>query len=69
MSITDGKANMIGGLSNERDRILVAEGGLGGKLLISVLPLKGQKQIIHLNLKLIVDVGLVGSQMLENPFC
>lgn len=63
MSITDGEANMIGGLSNERDRIFVAEGGLGGNLLISVLPL------IHLDLKLTADVSLVGSQMLENPFC
>lgn len=56
----DGKANVIGGLNNDRDRILVAEGGLGGKLLTSILSLKGQNQIIHLDLKLTADVRLVG---------
>jgi GTPase involved in cell partitioning and DNA repair len=49
-----------GELNKEEDRILVAEGGLGGKLLTNFLPLKGQKRVIHLDLKLIADVGLVG---------
>uniref|UniRef100_A0A8C9Q2I9 GTP-binding protein 10 n=1 Tax=Spermophilus dauricus TaxID=99837 RepID=A0A8C9Q2I9_SPEDA len=40
--------------------ILIAEGGIGGKFLTNFLPLKGQKRIIHLDLKLIADVGLVG---------
>ncbi|KAF3819105.1 hypothetical protein GH733_013255 [Mirounga leonina] len=47
-------------LNKEKDRILVAEGGLGGKLLTNFLPLKGQKRVIHLDLKLIADIGLVG---------
>uniref|UniRef100_A0A8C6W6X6 GTP-binding protein 10 n=1 Tax=Nannospalax galili TaxID=1026970 RepID=A0A8C6W6X6_NANGA len=42
------------------DRILVAEGGLGGKLHTNFLPLKGQKRVIRLDLKVIADVGLVG---------
>ncbi|XP_053465023.1 GTP-binding protein 10 isoform X3 [Nycticebus coucang] len=60
ISITDENGKIIGELNNEGDRILVAEGGLGGKLLTNFLPLKGQKRIIHLDLKLIADVGLVG---------
>lgn len=49
-----------GELNKEEDRILVAKGGLGGKLHTNFLPLKGQKRIIHLDLKVIADVGLVG---------
>ncbi|XP_007530290.1 GTP-binding protein 10 [Erinaceus europaeus] len=60
ISVTDENGKIIGELNKENDRILVAKGGLGGKLLTNFLPLKGQKQIIHLDLKLIADVGLVG---------
>ncbi|XP_034523482.1 GTP-binding protein 10 isoform X2 [Ailuropoda melanoleuca] len=60
ISVTDENGKIIGELNKEKDRILVAEGGLGGKLLTNFLPLKGQKRIIHLDLKLIADIGLVG---------
>ncbi|MBZ3874191.1 GTP-binding protein 10, partial [Sciurus carolinensis] len=60
ISVTDENGKIIGELNKEEDRILVAEGGIGGKLLTNFLPLKGQKRIIHLDLKLIADVGLVG---------
>ncbi|XP_032161141.1 GTP-binding protein 10 isoform X2 [Mustela erminea] len=60
ISVTDEDGKIIGELNKEKDRILVAEGGLGGKLLTNFLPLKGQKRVIRLDLKLIADVGLVG---------
>uniref|UniRef100_A0A8I5R5G7 GTP-binding protein 10 n=1 Tax=Papio anubis TaxID=9555 RepID=A0A8I5R5G7_PAPAN len=60
ISVTDENGKIIGELNKENDRILVAEGGLGGKLLTNFLPLKGQRRIIHLDLKVIADVGLVG---------
>jgi Obg family GTPase CgtA len=60
ISITDETGKIIGELNKEEDRILVAEGGLDGKLLINFLPLKGQKGVIHRDLKLIADIGLVG---------
>ncbi|XP_074196802.1 GTP-binding protein 10 isoform X1 [Rhinolophus sinicus] len=60
ISVTDENGKIIGELNKEKDRILVAEGGLGGKLFTNFLPLKGQKRVIHLDLKLIADVGLVG---------
>ncbi|ERE88358.1 GTP-binding protein 10 [Cricetulus griseus] len=60
ISITDENGKVIGELNKEEDRILVAKGGLGGKLHTNFLPLKGQKQVIHLDLKVIADVGLVG---------
>ncbi|XP_006211914.2 GTP-binding protein 10 [Vicugna pacos] len=60
ISVTDENGKIIGELNKEKDRILVAEGGLGGKLLTNFLPLKGQKRVIHLDLKLIADIGLVG---------
>ncbi|XP_068829295.1 GTP-binding protein 10 isoform X2 [Capricornis sumatraensis] len=60
VSVTDENGKIIGELNKEKDRILVAEGGLGGKLLTNFLPLKGQKRVIHLDLKLIADIGLVG---------
>ncbi|XP_069318038.1 GTP-binding protein 10 isoform X1 [Eulemur rufifrons] len=60
ISVTDENGKIIGELNKEGDRVLVAEGGLGGKLLTNFLPLKGQRRIIHLDLKLIADVGLVG---------
>nr|XP_004457692.2 GTP-binding protein 10 [Dasypus novemcinctus] len=60
ITITDENDKIIGELNKEKERILVAEGGLGGTLLTNFLPLKGQKRVIHLDLKLIADVGLVG---------
>lgn len=60
ISVTDENGKIIGELNKEEDRILVAEGGLGGKFITNFQPLKGQKRIIHLDLKLIADVGLVG---------
>ncbi|KAG8507843.1 GTP-binding protein 10 [Galemys pyrenaicus] len=60
ISITDEDGKIIGEVNKEKDRLLVAEGGLGGKLLTNFLPMKGQKRIIHLDLKLIADIGLVG---------
>uniref|UniRef100_A0A8C9PCF5 GTP-binding protein 10 n=1 Tax=Spermophilus dauricus TaxID=99837 RepID=A0A8C9PCF5_SPEDA len=60
ISVTDENGKIIGELNKEEDRILIAEGGIGGKFLTNFLPLKGQKRIIHLDLKLIADVGLVG---------
>ncbi|XP_005084041.1 GTP-binding protein 10 isoform X1 [Mesocricetus auratus] len=60
ISVTDENGKVIGELNKEEDRLLVAKGGIGGKLHTNFLPLKGQKQIIHLDLKVIADVGLVG---------
>ncbi|XP_034374623.1 GTP-binding protein 10 isoform X1 [Arvicanthis niloticus] len=60
ISVTDENGKVLGELNKEEDRILVAKGGLGGKLHTNFLPLKGQKRIIHLDLKVIADVGLVG---------
>uniref|UniRef100_A0A6I8SWI5 GTP-binding protein 10 n=1 Tax=Xenopus tropicalis TaxID=8364 RepID=A0A6I8SWI5_XENTR len=50
----------IGELDKEGDEIRVARGGQGGVFQTDFLPSKGQKRIIHLDLKLISDVGLVG---------
>ncbi|XP_049749883.1 GTP-binding protein 10 isoform X1 [Elephas maximus indicus] len=60
ISVIDENGKVMGELNKEKDRILVAEGGLGGTLFTNFLPLKGQKRVIHLDLKLIADVGLVG---------
>ncbi|XP_016074376.1 PREDICTED: GTP-binding protein 10 [Miniopterus natalensis] len=60
ISVTDENGKIIGELNKEQDRILVAEGGLGGKFFTNFLPLKGQRRVIHLDLKLIADIGLVG---------
>ncbi|XP_068790875.1 GTP-binding protein 10 isoform X2 [Struthio camelus] len=54
----DGK--QIGELNTAGERCLVARGGLGGSLATNFLPCKGQRRIVHLDLKLIADVGLVG---------
>ncbi|KAJ7418160.1 GTP-binding protein 10 [Pitangus sulphuratus] len=56
--LDDGK--QIGELNAAGERFLAARGGLGGSLATDFLPCKGQKRIIHLDLKLIADVGLVG---------
>ncbi|XP_053122111.1 GTP-binding protein 10 isoform X3 [Hemicordylus capensis] len=42
------------------DRMLVAHGGIGGCVATNFFPVKGQKYMVHLDLKLIADVGLVG---------
>ncbi|XP_044280838.1 GTP-binding protein 10 isoform X2 [Varanus komodoensis] len=47
-------------LNKAGERLLVARGGIGGCLATNFLPSKGQNQMIHLDLKLIADVGLVG---------
>ncbi|XP_027703673.1 GTP-binding protein 10 isoform X1 [Vombatus ursinus] len=60
ITVTDERGQIIGELNKEDDRILIAKGGLGGNLLSNFLPSKGQKRIIHLDLKLIADIGLVG---------
>ncbi|XP_060104455.1 GTP-binding protein 10 [Heteronotia binoei] len=54
----DGK--LLGELNKPGDRLLVARGGIGGSLVTNFLPTKGQSFSIHLDLKLIADVGLVG---------
>lgn len=60
VSVTEENGEIIGELNEEKDRILVVDGGLGGKLLTNFGPLKSQKRVIHLDLKLIADTGLVG---------
>ncbi|XP_077158899.1 GTP-binding protein 10 [Paroedura picta] len=55
---SDGK--LLGELNKPGDRLLVARGGVGGSLFTNFHPTKGQAQSIHLDLKLIADVGLVG---------
>uniref|UniRef100_A0A8D0C4C5 GTP-binding protein 10 n=1 Tax=Salvator merianae TaxID=96440 RepID=A0A8D0C4C5_SALMN len=57
--ITDDK-RVLGELNKPGDRMLVAKGGIGGCLATNFFPTKGQKYIIHLDLKLVADVGLVG---------
>ncbi|CAM2105391.1 unnamed protein product [Caretta caretta] len=60
ISVTSCDGKQIGELNKAGDRILVARGGIGGCLVTNFLPLKGQIQTIHLDLKLLADVGLVG---------
>ncbi|XP_074842356.1 GTP-binding protein 10 isoform X2 [Carettochelys insculpta] len=60
ISVISCDGRQIGELSKAGDRILVARGGLGGCLVTNFLPVKGQIQIVHLDLKLIADVGLIG---------
>ncbi|XP_038598327.1 GTP-binding protein 10 isoform X1 [Tachyglossus aculeatus] len=60
ISVTDENGRVIGELNKDKDKVLVAQGGLGGCLFSNFLPLKGQKRIIILDLKLIADIGLVG---------
>lgn len=54
VNLFSGEVNAAG------ERFLAARGGLGGSLATNFLPSKGQKRILHLDLKLIADVGLVG---------
>lgn len=49
-----------GELNAAGEKFLAARGGLGGSLATNFLPCKGQRRTVHLDLKLIADVGLVG---------
>ncbi|NXJ15844.1 GTPBA protein, partial [Odontophorus gujanensis] len=60
ISILDDDGKKIGELNGAGERFLAARGGLGGSLATNFLPCKGQRRIVHLDLKLIADVGLVG---------
>ena len=51
---------VLGQLDKVGDRVLVAVGGTGGNQTNNFCGLKGQKQSITLDLKLIADVGFVG---------
>uniref|UniRef100_A0A8C0HBX6 GTP-binding protein 10 n=1 Tax=Chelonoidis abingdonii TaxID=106734 RepID=A0A8C0HBX6_CHEAB len=56
ISVTSCDGKQIGELNKAGERILVARGGIGGCLVTNFLPLKGQIQIVHLDLKLIADI-------------
>ncbi|XP_021241135.1 GTP-binding protein 10 isoform X2 [Numida meleagris] len=60
ISVLDDDGKKIGELNAAGERFLAARGGLGGSLATNFLPCKGQRRIVHLDLKLIADVGLVG---------
>ncbi|XP_042332743.1 GTP-binding protein 10 isoform X2 [Sceloporus undulatus] len=60
ISVTSDDGKMFGELNKPGERLLVARGGIGGCLVTNFLPSKGQAHTIHLDLKLIADVGLVG---------
>uniref|UniRef100_A0A8D0HF59 GTP-binding protein 10 n=1 Tax=Sphenodon punctatus TaxID=8508 RepID=A0A8D0HF59_SPHPU len=60
ISVTTDDRKLIGELNKAGERLMVAQGGFGGSLVTNFLPLKGQAQSVHLDLKLIADVGLVG---------
>uniref|UniRef100_A0A8C8STF3 GTP-binding protein 10 n=1 Tax=Pelusios castaneus TaxID=367368 RepID=A0A8C8STF3_9SAUR len=60
ISVISSHGKQIGELNKPGDCLLIAHGGLGGCLDTNFLPSKGQIQIVHLDLKLIADVGLVG---------
>ncbi|XP_061442180.1 GTP-binding protein 10 [Rhineura floridana] len=60
ISVTTDDGKVFGELNQTGDRLLVAQGGIGGCLATHFLPSKGQRHMIHLDLKLIADVGLVG---------
>ncbi|XP_015271793.1 PREDICTED: GTP-binding protein 10 isoform X2 [Gekko japonicus] len=57
--VTDG-GKLLGELNKPGERLLVARGGAGGSPVTNFLPSRGQAYSIHLDLKLIADVGLVG---------
>ncbi|KYN44023.1 GTP-binding protein 10 like protein [Trachymyrmex septentrionalis] len=51
---------LLGDLNEEDSKILVAKGGFGGTKQTGYCGLKGESQVIKLDLKLIADIGLVG---------
>ncbi|KYM82160.1 GTP-binding protein 10 like protein [Atta colombica] len=51
---------LLGDLNEEDSKILIAKGGLGGTKDTGYCGLKGESQVIKLDLKLIADIGLVG---------
>ncbi|XP_036147833.1 GTP-binding protein 10 homolog [Monomorium pharaonis] len=51
---------LLGDLNEENSKILIAKGGMGGSKDTGFLGLKGESQMIQLDMKLIADVGLVG---------
>ncbi|GAB1859519.1 GTP-binding protein 10-like protein [Camponotus japonicus] len=51
---------LLGELNKEKMKLLVAKGGNGGSEETGYCGLKGESQIIKLDMKLIADVGLVG---------
>ncbi|RMC04971.1 hypothetical protein DUI87_18151 [Hirundo rustica rustica] len=60
ISVLDDDGKQIGELNAAGERFLAARGGLGGSLATNFLPCKGQRRTVHLDLKLLADVGLVG---------
>ncbi|XP_062363735.1 GTP-binding protein 10 [Cinclus cinclus] len=60
ISVLDDDGKQIGELNAAGERFLAARGGLGGSLATNFLPCKGQRRTVHLDLKLIADVGFVG---------
>lgn len=51
---------LLGELNEEDSKLLIAKGGLGGSEDTGFCGLKGESQMIKLDLKMIADVGLVG---------
>ncbi|NXF03078.1 GTPBA protein, partial [Smithornis capensis] len=60
ISLVTDDGQQIGELNAAGERFLAARGGLGGSWATNFLPCKGQKRMVHLDLKLIADIGLVG---------
>lgn len=60
ISVVTDDGKVLGELNKAGDKLLVAHGGMGGCLATNYLPSKGQVHMVHLDLKLIADVGLVG---------
>ncbi|KAG8138902.1 hypothetical protein E2320_001696, partial [Naja naja] len=61
--VTTENGKQLGKLDKIGERLLVALGGIGGCPVTNFLPTKGQTHMIHLDLKLIADVGLIGFEM------
>ncbi|CAG2170172.1 unnamed protein product [Oppiella nova] len=60
VTVVSENGKTLGELDKVGDRVLVALGGTGGNQHNNYLGLKGQKQTIVLDLKLIADAGLIG---------